>query len=147
MQAIDCVTSTIVSRGTMYSRFGTGCLDLLPVHRLHVDDEVLDDGHVAHRLHLDDAVAGAAPGLVEVRVAGQAGIAVDAHAAGAADRGAARAADPDRAVEACLGLEDRLEHRAMRLEVDGVLLPVRRIAGLGVIASQSQGEVGHQLVT
>ena len=28
MQAIDCVTSTIASRGTMYSRSGTGCLGI-----------------------------------------------------------------------------------------------------------------------
>jgi hypothetical protein len=28
MHAIDCVTSTIVSRGTMYSRSGTGCLGM-----------------------------------------------------------------------------------------------------------------------
>jgi len=113
------------------------------VHRLHVDDEVLDDRHVAHRLDLDDAVAGAALGLVEVRVAGQAGLAVDAHAAGAADRRAAGAADADRAVEARLGLQDPLEDRAVRLELDGVLLPVGRVAGLGVVAAQSQCEFSH----
>ena len=28
MQAIDCVTSTMLSRGTMYSRSGTGCLGI-----------------------------------------------------------------------------------------------------------------------
>ena len=28
MQAIDCVTSTMFSRGTMYSRSGTGCLGI-----------------------------------------------------------------------------------------------------------------------
>ena len=30
-------------------------LDLLPVHRVHVHDQVADDGHVAHRLDLDHA--------------------------------------------------------------------------------------------
>ena len=134
MQAIDCVTSTIDSRGTTYSRSGIGsllmqprrdALDLLPVDRVHVDDQVLDDGHVAHRLDLDDAVLGASQRLVEVRVAGEAGLAVDAHAARAADRRAAGAADADRAVEAGLGLQDALEHRAVRLELDRVLVPVR----------------------
>ena len=43
---------------------------------------------------------------------------------------AAGAADPDRAVEAALGLEDPLEHRAVRLELDRVLVPVGRLAGL-----------------
>jgi hypothetical protein len=115
-------------------------LDLLPVDGVHVHDEVLDDGHVAHRLDLDHAVLRRGPGLVEVGVAGQAGLAVDAHAAGAADRRLAGAADADRAVETTLGLQDALEHRAVRLELDGVLDPVRRLAGLGVVAADAQRE-------
>ena len=118
--------------------------DLLPVDRLHVHDEVLDDGHVAHRLDLDHAVGRMLLRLVEVRVTGEVRMAVDAHAAGAADRRAARAADPDRPVVARLGLQDALEHRAVRLELDRVLLPVRAVPGLGVVAAQSQGELGHQ---
>jgi hypothetical protein len=138
----------------MYSRSGIG--SLLMSHgvtrwiffqdRVHVDDEVLDHGHVAHGLDLDDAVARALLGDVEVRVAGEPGLPVDPHAARAADRGAARAADADRAVEARLGLEDPLEDGAVRLEVDRVLVPVRRVARLGVVAPQPQGEVGHQTV-
>src|SRR5205085_2377197 len=115
-------------------------LDLLPVHRVHVDDQVLDDGHVAHRLDLDDAVLGGLPRLVEVGVTGQAGLAVDAHAARAADRRLARAADADRAVEAPLGLQDALQDRAVRLELDGVLDPVRRVAGLRVVAADAERE-------
>ena len=34
-------------------------LDLLPVHRVHVHDQVLEHGHVAHRLDHDRAVVGA----------------------------------------------------------------------------------------
>ena len=151
MQAIVCVTSTIASLSTRYSRSGTGCLasshgvtrlDLLPVHRVHVDDQVLEHRHVAHRLDLDDAVAvGAAAGRVEVRVAGQRRFAVDAHAARAADRLAAGAADADRAVEAVARLQDRLEHRAVRLELDRVLVPVGRLARLGVVAAQPEREL------
>src|SRR5205085_11368637 len=108
-------------------------LDLLPVDGVLVDDEILDDGHVAHRLDDDRPVAGLRrrPGLVEVRVAGQAGLAVDAHAARGADRRAARAAGADRAGEAALRRQDALEDRLVRLEVDGVLVPVGRLAGLG----------------
>ena len=133
MQAIDCVTSIIDSRGHDVLALGDrllvdeprrDALDLLPVDRVHVDDQVLDHRHVAHRLDLDHAVAGAAGAGVEVRVAGEAGLAVDPHAARAADRRAARAAHADRAVVARLGLQDALEHRAMRLELDGVLVPV-----------------------
>ena len=49
-----------------------------------------------------------------------------------------------------LRLQDRLEHRAVRLELDRVLVPVGRLARLGVIAAQPQREllrrrrVGHQ---
>ena len=66
MQAIVCVTSTIDSRGDEVLALGDrllvdqprrDALDLLPVDRVHVDDQVLDHGHVAHRLDLDDAVA------------------------------------------------------------------------------------------
>jgi hypothetical protein len=119
-------------------------LDLLPVDRVHVDDQVLDHRHVPHRLDRDDdglllALVGRVPAqavrglgrLLEVRVAGQRGLAVDAHAAGAADRGAAGAADADRAVLAVLGLEDAVEHRAVPVEVDCELLPVGRPARLG----------------
>jgi hypothetical protein len=115
MQAIDCVTSIIDSRGTRYSRSGIGSLLM-------------------------------GQGLVEVGVAGEAGLAVDAHAAGAADRGATRAADADGAVEARLGLQDPLEHRAMRPELDRVLVPVGRLARLRVVAAQAQGEVLGRLV-
>src|SRR5207253_2583457 len=33
--------------------------------------------------------------------------------------------------------------RAVRLELDGVLLPVRRVTGLGVVAAQPQSEFSH----
>src|ERR1044071_5489993 len=115
-------------------------LDLLPVDGVHVHDEVLDDGHVAHRLHLDDAVLAGVARAVEVRVAARAGLPFDPHAAGAADRGLAGAADADRAVETTLGLEDALEHGAVRLRRDLVLVPVRGLAGLRGVAGDAEGE-------
>ena len=84
-------------------------LHLLPVDRVHVDDQVLDHGHVAHRLDLDDAVLRALQRGVEVRVTGQRRFAVDAHAAGAADRLLAGAADPDRPIDLIADLADRVE--------------------------------------
>ena len=74
-------------------------------------------------------------GLVEVDVAGEVRLAVDAHAARAADRGATGAADADRAVLTVLGLQDAVEHRAVPVEVDLEVLPVRGLAGLGRVAA------------
>jgi hypothetical protein len=116
-------------------------LDLLPVDRVHVDDQVLEHGHVAHRLDLDHAVARAGERCVEMGVAGERRFAVDANAAGTADRLAAGATDADRAVEAVFGLQDRLEHRAVRLELDRVLVPVGGLARLRVVAAQAQLEL------
>src|SRR5581483_3129181 len=84
--------------------------DLLPVHGVHVDDQIADHGHVAHRLDRNDwsllALVGWVPAhavtaprrLLEVGVAGQARLAVHADPARAADRLLAGAADADRAV-------------------------------------------------
>jgi hypothetical protein len=132
-------------------------LDLLPVDRVHVDDQVLDHGHVAHGLDRDDGGAllplvGRVPAhpvrrlgrRVEVGVAGQRRLAVDAHAAGAADRRAAGAADADRAVHAILGLEDPVEDGAMPVELDREVLPVRRLTRLGRVPAQLEGVFGHQ---
>ena len=121
-------------------------LDLLPVDGVHVHDEVLEHGHVAHRLDLDDPVARGGQRLVEMGMAGEPGLAVDAHAARAADGGPTGAADADGAVEARLGLQDPLEHRAVRPELDRVLVPIRRLARLGVVAAQAQREVLRRLV-
>jgi hypothetical protein len=50
---------------------GRDPLDLLPVDRVHVHDQVLEHGHVAHRLDLDHSPPRAALGGVQVGVAGQ----------------------------------------------------------------------------
>ena len=122
-------------------------LHLLPVHGVHVDDQVLDHRHVAHRLDLDHAVgAGPSARVVQMGVAGEARFAVDPHPARAADRRAAGAADPDRSVGVGFRLEDPLEHRAVGLELDRVLVPVGRVAGLGVEAAQPEGELLRRLV-
>jgi hypothetical protein len=113
------------------------------VDRVHVDDQVLDHRHVAHRLDRDDPVLGGLLGVLEVVVAGESGLPVDAHPAGAADGGAARTPDPDRPVRVRLDLEDALQHRAVRLEVDLELLPVRRIPGLRGVAADPQRVLGH----
>src|SRR3954463_3826413 len=125
MQAIVWVTSTIVSRGTMYSRSGTGCLGMshgvtrriffqctasmstmrsLMTGMLPIGSTSMTPSR-ARRCALSRG-GGAGRRFVGVGWAGEPRAPVDAHAAGAADRGAAGAADPDRAVEARLGLED-----------------------------------------
>src|SRR3954469_5235547 len=161
MQAIGCVTSTMFSWGTMYSRSGIGCLlmshgvtrwtffqwtasmstmrslmtGMLPIGSTTIVPSLADPLALSRWGWQGRAGGG---------VAARAGLAVGAPAAGAADRRAARAADADRAVEARLGLEDALEDRAVGLEVDCVLVPVGRAAGLGVVAAQAKGELGHQ---
>ena len=81
MQAIVCVTSIIDSGGTMYSRSGgvalgqqprRDALDLLPVDRVHVDDQVLEHGHVAHRLDRDRRRRGAVSAAASSRCVWQA---------------------------------------------------------------------------
>ena len=153
MHAIDWVTSTIASRSTRYSRSGTGSRA-----SSHGVTDWIFFQWTASMSTIRSLITGMLPigsttivpsarareRLVEVGVAGEPRLAVDAHAAGAADRGAAGAADADRAVEAALGLEDPLEHRAVRLELDRVLVPVRGLARLGVVAAQAQRELAHQ---
>ena len=120
---------------------GSDPADLLPMSRLHVGDQVLDHRHVSHRLH-DDLGAAVALGLVathlrgdgvalgiglrllEHRLAGERRLAVDLHPAGTADRGAAGAADGEGAVISVLGLEEAIEHREGRVEIDVEALPV-----------------------
>ena len=152
MHAIDCVTSTMFSCGTMYSRSGTG--SLLMSHGVTrwiffqwtASMSTTRSLITGMLLNGSTSITPSRPplrGVLEVRVAGQAGAAVDHDAARAADRRAAGAADADRAVGLVLGLEDALEHRAVRLEVDVVLRPVRRLAALRVVAPQAQRELGH----
>jgi hypothetical protein len=126
------------------------------VDGVHVHDEVLEHGEVAHRLDRDRRTLPAlvrrvpaqavrdALGLVEVGVAGERGLAVDAYAAGAADRGAAGAADPDRAVLLIARLQDAVEDGALAVQVDLELFPVRRLAGFRQVAADLEGELGHR---
>src|SRR5205823_6605573 len=85
-------------------------------------------------------------GLADLRVAREAGLAVDAYAAGAADRGLAGAADADRAVLVVARLEDAVEHGALGRQVNREVLPIRRLPGLGVVAADLQRVIGHQYV-
>ena len=146
MQAIVCVTSTMLSCGTMYSRSGIGSLLIS-----HGVTRWIFFQWTASMSTIRSLITGMLPigsisitpsrrpgqGGVEVGVAGEGRFAVDAHAAGAADRLAAGAADADRAVEAVACLQDRLEHRAVGLELDRVLVPVGGLAGLGVVAAHA----------
>ena len=59
---------------------------------------------------------------------------VDLHPAGAADRGAAGAADGERAVVAVFGLQQAIEDRERGVELDLELLPVGALAALGLVA-------------
>jgi hypothetical protein len=125
-------------------------LDLLPVDRVHVDDQVLDDRVVGHRLDDDLAEAVAVRRLVgrlaDLGVAGQARLPVDPDRARAADGGLARAADADRAVLAGARLQHAVEHRHVVGQVDVVVLPAGGLAGLGVVAVELERVLGHQLV-
>src|SRR4026207_2170491 len=120
MQAMDWVTSTIASRSTTYSRSGIG--SLLMSHGVTrwtffqwtasmSTIRSLMTGMLPIGSTSMIPSGAAARGLAGGAAAGEPRLAVDAHAAGAADRRLARAADADRAVEARLGLQDRLEHR------------------------------------
>ena len=127
MQAIVCVMSIIDSAGTMYSRSGGS-----PSGISHGVTRRIFFQWTASMSTIRSLITGMLPigstwivpsrralgGLVEVGVAGEHRAPVDAHAAGAADRRAARAADADRAVVAVLGLEDPVEHGARAVEVD-----------------------------
>jgi hypothetical protein len=155
MHAIDWVMSSMLSLGTTYSRSGIGCLLIsqgvtrwifFQWNRVHVDDQILDHRHVAHRLDRDHPTALAA-GLrrtSEMGVARQPRLVVDPHPAGAADRRLAGAADADRAIALVAPLENRVEHRAMAVEVDSELLPVGPLSRLRVIPTQPQGVLSHR---
>ena len=65
-------------------------------------------------------------GHLEVGVAGQPGLAVHAHAARAADRLLAGAADADRAVDLVADLEDGVEHRVAARRAPPGARPSRR---------------------
>ena len=135
---------------------GGDAADLGPVGRLHVGDQVLDHRHVAHRLDHDRRVAAvravAAVAFLSASswaspiwvLQPSAGLAVDLHPAGAADRGPAGAADGERAVLAVLGLQDPVEDRERGLEVDVELLPVGALAALGLVAADFERVLGHQ---
>ena len=146
--------------------------DLCPVGRLHVGDQVLDHGHVPHRLDnywrhgtiagrllrfasgggrvSGGTAIGCLVGLADLGQAGERRAAVDLHTARAADRGPARAAHRERAVVAVLGLQQAVEDRERRVELDLELLPVRPLARLGRKAAHLERvllRLGHQRST
>src|SRR3954465_4316040 len=166
MQAIDCVMSIIDSGGTMYSRSGgspsgssqgttrwtffqwTASMStirslstgMLPMGSTTTLPPFLEAAPPAPPL---PAVLGgrlrrrgAYPG-----VAGEPGLAVDADAAGAADRRAAGAADGNRGVLAVLGLEDAVEHRALGRQIHAEVFPVSGVAAFRVVAPDFQGVI------
>src|SRR5262249_48543016 len=133
---------------------GRDSLDLLPVDRVHVDDQVADHGDVAHRLDGYDLglFVGRIPTLTvaafgrfaKVRVTRESGLAVHPHAARPADRLLTRAPDPDRAVRVVLDLQDRVEHGLGLGHVNGVLVPVGAVARVRVVAADPQGVLRHR---
>src|SRR5580704_10593720 len=115
MQAIVCVMSTIDSLGTMCSRSGCG-----PSLISHGVTRCTFFQCTASMSTIMSLITGMLPiGSTSITPSLD-----DAHPAGAADRRAAGAADADRAVEPGLGLQDALQHRAVGLELDRVLVPV-----------------------
>ena len=148
MQAIDWVMSIIDSGGTTYSRSGGSpsgsshgvtrrilvqWVDSMSVTRSLItgmfpigSTTIGRPGRCAAAYALGARLARLVR-LAELGLAGEGRLAVDLHPAGAADRRAARAAHRERAVLAVLGLEQAVEHRERRVEVDVELLPV----GLG----------------
>ena len=150
MQAMDCVTSIIASRGTTYSRSGIGSWLMSQGVTRWIFFQWTASMSTMRSLRMGMLPIGSTSMTPSLACAAalsrwvwhaRPGLAVDPHAAGAADGGAAGAADADRAVEARLGLQDALEHRAVGLELDGVLVPVRGVPGVGVVAAQPQGEL------
>jgi hypothetical protein len=116
---------------------------VLVEERLHVDQQVLDQGQPANRLHGD-----ARSGVLDQVLAGEAVAAVDEHRVGAAHPVAAGAAEGQRPVLIPLHLVQEVEHPVGWLGADGVLLPVRLGIGLGVEAPDSQADLGgHRLST
>ena len=92
--------------------------------RLHVDDQVLDHRQVAHRR--DRGHVAALDERLHGRLAGQHRAAVHAHAAGAADRHAARLAIGQRAVALVLDRIEGVQQRGRLGHVDRVRLDVLR---------------------
>src|SRR3546814_12193896 len=72
--------------------------------------------------------------------AGQRVRAVDVHRAGAADALAARPAEGQAGVDVVLDVDDRVQHhRAAAVQIDGVALQPRVLAGVGAPAADLEG--------
>ena len=164
MQAIDWVMSIIDSGSTMYSRSGGSpwgrsqgvtrrilvqCVDSMSVTR-SLTTGMLPIGSIVITLPPELAadrggfLVRRLLGLADLGLAAEAGLAVDLHPAGAADRRPAGAAHGERAVVAVLGLQQPVEDRERGLEVDVELLPVGTLAALRLEPSDFDRVVGHQ---
>ena len=164
MQAIDWVTSIIDSGGTMYSRSGgspsgssqgvTRRILVQWVDSMSVTRSLITGMFPIGSTTIGLAVAVRLPAGWRVVSAkdwasssivlqASAGLAVDLHPAGAADRGAAGAADGQRAVVAVLRLQQPVEdgERGVELDVEG--LPVGALALLGLEAPHLERELSH----
>ena len=96
--------------------------------RLHVDDEVLLDGHPPERFHRDRLGEVTAQDL-----AGEAVVPVDDHGVGAADPVGARAPEREGAVDVPLHEVEGVEDAAVVLHLRGVLAPPRPVVQRGVV--------------
>src|SRR6266508_408349 len=113
--------------------------DLRPERR-HIDDEVLEDGHVPHRR--DDRDVAPLDDRLHPLLAREDRASVHAHAARAADHHATALAEAERAVDLVLDdIEDVEEARPFR-SLHVVVLE-RALAGLRVEAPDLEGDV-HQ---
>jgi hypothetical protein len=111
--------------------------DLRP-ERLHVDDEVLEHGHVPHRR--DDRHVAAVDDRLHALLAGEHGAAVHAHAARPADHHATTFPVGERPVEAVLDdVEDVEQARPLgRLDLEVFEPPLARV---GVVPPDLQRDV------
>ena len=152
MQAIVWVMSTIDSGGTMRSRSGGSpsssshgvtrriffqWVDSMSVTRSLITG-MLPIGSTTIGFGSPAVLVGAVRELVrlaDLGLAGERRLAVDLHPARAADRRPARAADRERAVLAVLRLEQPVEDRERRVELDVELLPVGALARVGLEAA------------
>ena len=129
--------------GPLGLEVGLDLVDLVP-KQVEIDDQVFDDRHVASGLHGDDV-----PLLQCSRrlcLAGQPGVPVDAHGAGAANGTAAGAAEAEGSVVLFPDLDQGIQHGCVVLNGHGVVLPERcGFFSLGVQSPYPERYV-HRLV-
>jgi len=68
---------------------------------------------------------------------------VDPHPARPTNRRATRTTNPNRPIKTPPGLKNPLKHRAMRIKLNHMLIPIRRPTRLRIETTQTQLELSH----